>query len=104
VKAKVNVSDEASANVDKIHAWWFEHRTAAPFLFLDELSRAIDQLEAAPDSGTLRKRRGFPGLRVVQLKETRCQVYYVHDSAKHVIDIIAVASAVRRRGPKLKKA
>jgi len=45
---RVELSDEADAQVAEIDAWWRENRLAAPDLFADELERALDDLARMP--------------------------------------------------------
>ena len=49
---KVELSEEAHAQVQEIDAWWRENRRAAPDLFADELDQALLMLEQQPMLGT----------------------------------------------------
>lgn len=102
--AAVRTTPEADAHVLHTSAWWRTHRPAAPDLFDEELAGAFTLLGRAPDIGRRYKRRGIPGLRRLLLPRTRYHVYYLHDSAKATVIVLAVWSAVRGRGPNLKLA
>jgi plasmid stabilization system protein ParE len=72
---KVELSDEAKAEVARVDAWWRENRPAAPDLFVDELEQALLALQDAPAIGT-----GYvpkPGVRRLLLKRTHYHLYFV---------------------------
>jgi hypothetical protein len=48
---RVEISPEALAQAETINAWWDANRTAAPSLFYDELTAAVEKLKALPRSG-----------------------------------------------------
>ena len=48
---KVFITPRAEAQIEARRAWWRQNRQAAPELFDDELSKAVEQISSAP--GTL---------------------------------------------------
>jgi plasmid stabilization system protein ParE len=94
---KVELSDEARAEVARIDAWWRQNRPAAPDLFVDELEQALLALRDAPAIGTHYEPK--PGVRRLLLKRTHYHLYVV-DQADHIV-VVAVWSTYRGRGPKL---
>lgn len=97
---RVVIAPEAERHVREIDRWWREHRTAAPDLFLDEFSAAIELIRAMPLAG--RRYRGGPvrSVRRVLLRTTHYHVYYFVRGTEMVI--LAVWSAVRGTGPDLR--
>jgi plasmid stabilization system protein ParE len=94
---KVELSAEAEAQVDRIDAWWREHRQAAPDLFADELDEAVRALAATPGIGV--RYAPKPGVRRVLLTRTRYHLYVIEEAAR--VYVVAVWSAYRGRGPRL---
>jgi plasmid stabilization system protein ParE len=90
----------ADKRARRIHAWWQEHRSAAPNLFLTELEQALELLSGmpsigAPYSGPKR------GIRRLLLKKTRYFLYYAVDEQAHEVEIRSIGHASRGQGPKL---
>lgn len=94
---KVELSDEAKAEVERIEVWWRQNRPAAPHLFLDELERALVALGSAPAIGTHYAPR--PGVRRLLLKRTHYHLYFMDQTDR--VFVVAVWSAYRGRGPSL---
>ena len=94
---KVELSAEAQAQVDRIDAWWREHRPAAPSLFAEELEAALRTLSATPAAALRYSPK--PGVRRLLLGRTRHHVYVVERESKLLV--VAVWSAYRGRGPRL---
>jgi plasmid stabilization system protein ParE len=94
---KVELSAEAQAQVDRIDAWWREHRQAAPDLFAEELEAALCALAETPALGVRYTPR--PNVRRLLLGRTRYHLYVTQDAAK--VYVVAVWSAHRGRGPRL---
>ena len=94
---KVELSREASAQARQIDAWWRRNRRTAPELFVRELGRAVDALEAMPGLGV--RYAPKPGVRRLLLERTRYHVYFAADAER--VYVIAVWSALRGRGPAL---
>lgn len=104
MKVRVRTTPQAEAQAEVAAAWWRRNRPAAATLFADELSGALDLLADAPDIGRRYRRVGIPGLRRVLLPVTRYHVYYVHEIDAGECVVLAVWSAVRGRGPRLRQA
>jgi hypothetical protein len=64
---------------ERLDTWWKENRDKNPFLFADEVDRAIDFLEIDPEGGFAIKSPVGPHFRRVPLERTRNQVYYWHE-------------------------
>ena len=92
----------APAAVAQLHAaldWWVANRPAAPALFAEETSRAIELIRAAPRVGRpvrLRRRRG---VRRVLLTRTGHHLYYTYDADADVIRVAAVWAGARGKAP-----
>jgi hypothetical protein len=81
--------------------WWRENRHAAPELFMQELQRALDQVRAAPNLGSVFKaKRSGREYRRVLMPVTRYHVYYSQPAADRVL-VHSVWSGVRAKGPAL---
>lgn len=98
---KVLVAPDAEAQIRAIDGWWRENRKASPRLFAEELAAAIALIEAWPLAGRSRRHPGVPGLRRVLMRATRYHVYYA-PVGEECLSVLAVWSAVRGRGPRLR--
>jgi plasmid stabilization system protein ParE len=94
---KVELSDEAQAEVERIDAWWRENRPAAPDLFSDELERALTTLGDTPALGGRYEAKS--GVRRFLLRRTHYHLYFVERADS--VYVVSVWSAYRGRGPKL---
>ena len=95
---KVELSDEADAQVAEIDAWWRMNREKAPGLFTDELEKALDDLGSTPSLGVV-YRRGDPAVRRLLLERTHYYLYFIEQADR--IYVVAVWSCFRGRGPRL---
>lgn len=95
---KVELSDEARAQVHEIDAWWRENRSAAPDLFANELAQVLTRLEDEPTLGTSYK-AGRNKVRRLLLRRTHYHLYFVEQAGG--LFVVAVWSAYRGRAPKL---
>jgi plasmid stabilization system protein ParE len=102
VKARVRTQPEADEQARAIADWWRVNRPASPSLFTDELAAAFVLLSGAPAAGRRYPARSIPGLRRMMLPSTRYHVYYVHDPERGEVNVLAIWSAVRGRGPLLR--
>lgn len=98
--ARVSITPEAEEQAEQAAEWWEGNRPAAPMLFVEEFSGALDLLTSAPDVGRRYLHVGIPGLRRLLLPATRYHVYYVHEGG--VCLVLAVWSALRGRPPRLR--
>ena len=99
---RVLVMPRARALAEIADSWWRTNRPAAPRLFTDALARALDLLAGAPMAGAAYRRRGTPGIRRLLMPECRCHVCYVFDAPRDEVQVLAVWSAERGRGPTLR--
>ena len=96
----VLATPEAEAQIREIDTWWRINRSAAPDLFLLELSEAFDLLGAAPRIGRAYRKSPIPQVRRVLLKGTRYHVYYAVTASAVVV--LALWHAQRGVGPPLR--
>ena len=95
---KVELTEEARAQVNEIDAWWRANRRAAPDLFAAELDQALAMLEASPTLGSPYVARAT---RVRRLLLPRTHYHlYVSDGVDRVF-VVAVWSVFRGRGPRV---
>jgi plasmid stabilization system protein ParE len=97
----VIVSPEAEAQIKTIDRWWRENRSAAPDLFIQELSDAVAMLETMPLAGHRVRHPEVKGLRRILLRATRYHLYYLTD--QETTFVLALWSSVRGAGPDLKR-
>lgn len=102
MKISVIVVEEAFAHVEKITAWWREHRPAAPFLFEDEFENALFLLGEHPEIGVEAPRPRMENLRKLILPETRYHIYFVYLPDRAEVRIRAVWAAMRGKGPPIR--
>lgn len=103
MKAQVFATPEAEQQILDVSGWWHAKRPSAEGQFDRELSDMLNLLQEAPDIGRRYRRARIPGLRRILLKKSRYHIYYVHDEEQQAVIVLAVWSAVRRRGPSLRK-
>jgi len=93
---KVEFSAEAQAQVERIDAWWREHRPAAPSLFAEELESALRTLARTPALAL--RYAPKPGVRRLLLPRTHHR-YLIEEAARLLV--VAAWSAYRGRAPRL---
>lgn len=93
----VRTTAEADDQISAIDDWWRENRTAAPDLFLDELSASFDMIAQTPNIGRPYSRSSVPGVRRTLLKRT-----HYHVSGIDEVRVLAVWHAQRGVGPPLR--
>ena len=101
--ARVWFTPRAAVQLAKVDEWWRSNRLAAPRLFDDEIRAAIALLAATPETGRSHAHRQIHGLRRLYLSGTRYHVYYVHDAEAREVVVLAVWSALRGKGPPLRR-
>lgn len=100
---RVAVAETALRHIEAIDEWWRAHRPRAPSLFAEELAEAFELLEHFADVGSpYVAQGGVDGARRVLLRGCRYHVYYVYDEDE--VQVLAVWSALRGRGPDLSAA
>jgi len=100
VSLAVRTTPEADAQIRAIDSWWRTNRSAAPDLFLIELSDSFELLADAPQLGRLYRRSPVRQVRRLLLKATRYHVYYI--TATNEVQVLAVWHAQRGVGPPLR--
>lgn len=98
---KFIISKRARSHIEKIQAYWAEHRTSAPALFLDELAGAESRLRADPTLGLVYTAHKSGVVRRVLLTRTHHHLYYRYLPNRDELTVLAVWGAPRERGPKL---
>jgi len=73
---RIEITDNAQAQISNAAAWWAENRPAAPDTIGEELDRILDLLRVQPAIGTLARRATLSGVRRVTLSRVRYYVYY----------------------------
>ncbi|MBI4870919.1 MAG: type II toxin-antitoxin system RelE/ParE family toxin [Candidatus Riflebacteria bacterium] len=102
MKVRVWTVAEADAQADAADDWWRLHREVAPDVFLTELRGALNMLAIVPEVGRPYVHRRVQGVRRMLLPRTQYHVYYVYDATAAEVAVIAIWSARRRRGPRLR--
>src|SRR5688500_14458279 len=97
---KLRISEEAQADIERIDAWWQEHRDKNPWLFQDELAEALELIELSPRLGRIYE--GAHSYRWVLLLKSRYLVFYEHFPEEDLVAIVAVWSSRRGEAPPLK--
>lgn len=97
---QVRVTPEAETQIREIDGWWRENRSAAPDLFLSELTESFDIIAGAPQIGRLYRKSPLRNARRLLLKQTRYHVYYVTMPGE--VRVLAVWHAQRGVGPPLR--
>jgi plasmid stabilization system protein ParE len=103
LKPEVRTTPEADRQILGASTWWRVNRPASPDLFDAELDRAFTLLAEAPDIGRRYRMREIPGVRRILLSQSRYHVYYVHDEKRGEVLVLAIWSAVRGRGPRVRR-
>jgi plasmid stabilization system protein ParE len=98
---KLRFSGPARRQASDIDTWWRENRPSSPDLFARELRDARLMLEGAPESGTPYSVPGDRSYRRVVLRRTKAHLYYFLDHENGHIEVAAVWSMYRGRGPTL---
>jgi plasmid stabilization system protein ParE len=95
---KVELSDEALAQVNEIDEWWRLNRPKAPDLFTRELEQTLAALESTPTLGVAYG-AGSKTVRRLLLHRTHYHLYFAEQGDALVV--IAVWNAFRGSGPRL---
>ena len=76
ISLRIEITDDAQAQISTAAAWWAENRPAAPDAIREELDRILDLLRVQPAIGTIARRATLSGVRRVTLSRIRYSVYY----------------------------
>lgn len=80
-------------------AWWREHRPEARDLFARELVEVLARIASAPAVAVEYTTRNERRARRALMPKTKNHVYFVVDSARDLVTILAVWGAPRGKGP-----
>lgn len=97
----VVVAPRVRAQLDKILAWWEEHRPEAPALVAAELKEAMGILAMSPTTGRFCPRTRTKGVRRVLLPRSRYHVYYRVLDEEQIIRVLSLWHASRGQAPRL---
>lgn len=93
------VEPEAFVEITLADAWWRAHRQAAPDLFMEELDRVFAELCDFPELGQPGQHPRHPSARRRIVPRTDYAVFYHYLSEADRVDVVAVWSSRRGRGP-----
>ncbi len=98
---KVELSEPAGLDIDRIDAWWRANRDDRN-LFRDELLEALKHIEYTPKLGTSYETNELDTpVRYVILKKTKHQLYYTIEG--DTVWVLAIWSSVTGRPPSLRR-
>ena len=94
---RIEITDEARAQIAAAAAWWAENRPDAPGAVLQELNRILGLLSVQPGIGSRARRAKLSGVRRVTLNRIAFYLYYrvVGDA----LQVLAFWHARREGGP-----
>jgi len=95
--ARVELSEQARAQIREIDAWWRENRQRSPDLFGQEVDKALKTLADTATPGVLYD--GRKAVRRLLLERSHYHRYFTRQT--DVQYVVAVWSAFRGRGPRL---
>jgi len=95
----VRITPAAETQAETFAQWWRENRPAAPEAVKQELQRAKDILVETPFVGSPYRRTRIPGVRRIAMNKTPYHVCYRVNEKLNEVVIMAVWSAMRKRGP-----
>lgn len=98
---KIVITKRARRQLDRIEAWWHEHRDKAPERFEDELEQATEFLKHTPTLAKVYVTRRSRVIRWVLLPKTKVKLYFWHDEAAAAVNILTAWGGQRGREPKL---
>ena len=96
---RIEVTDEARAQIAAAVRWWAENRPSAPGAVLEDLDRILELLAAQPAMGTKARRVKLAGVRRVTLSRIHYYVYY--RVVGRTLQVLAFWHTGRGRGPRV---
>lgn len=90
MSCEVFLSPEAEEQFRAAVSWWHANRPAAKDLLLEEFENAIRILEEMPEVGSRFRRATVPGVRRFLLRGTSSWIYYVPDTSRSIVYVLAV--------------
>jgi plasmid stabilization system protein ParE len=97
---RIELAPRAVREAEACARWWRANRREARFLFDDELRAALEQIRAAPQTGSVYVAQPGREHRRMLLPGTRFHVYY-RLAAHDLVRVVAIWSALRGRGPRI---
>lgn len=97
---KFDLSARAERDVERIGAWWQEHRDVGAEPFYSELEAAEAHLKQYPESGRPWRRRKGHWIQRWRLERTHYHIYYVYYPDQEQLWVLTIWGEVRR-DPKL---
>ena len=98
---RVNVSKRARRQIERIGAWWRQHRNKAPNLFKEELADAETFLSNTPHFARVYVTRGTRTIRWLLLPKTSVKLYFWVDEKAATVHVVTAWGGRRGREPKL---
>ena len=99
IPLRLEITDDARAQIAAAAAWWTENRPATPGAVLEDLDHILGLLRVQPALGTRARRASLSGVRRVTLFRIRYYLYYrVADDA---LQVLALWHTSRGLGPSL---
>ena len=98
----VRFARKAVEDLDRICAWWTEHRPEAPDLVPNELASALSLLTESPSIGVPYAVLPRGQVRRLLLIDSQVHIYYRNNEAAGEIEILRVWGARRKRGPSIR--
>ena len=97
---KLRLSEQAQEDIERIDAWWAEHRPKNPLCFRQELVEALEHMEATPTlAGTYTSTSGRKYWKL-PLRKSREVIYYEYFPAEQLVAVVTISSPVHG-GPDL---
>jgi plasmid stabilization system protein ParE len=101
MSAEIIIVPEAEEQLRQVHLWWLENMEGAPSMFLDEFESLTALLRDASSIGQPFRRATRPGIRRLYMPRSKYWIYYVHNSERSIVSILAVWSTRRGSAPRL---
>jgi plasmid stabilization system protein ParE len=98
---KLRIGKRAQQQVDRIDAWWVDHRAEAPALFTDELEQVFRTICEKPGAGVSWPTTRRPQLRRILMPRTENHVYFQIDDDTETVYVVSVWGGPRGTLPKL---
>lgn len=96
---RIEITDDARAQIAAVAAWWDEQRLSAPGAVLEELDRILALLTIQPTMGMIARHTSLSAVRRVTLSRIRYYVYY--RVAGDALQVLAFWHTSRDQGPDL---
>jgi len=103
MKIRVEIDEEAQEQFANLDRWWRSNREAAAAELADAVAHMVQLLATTPEMGKRRLQRGVKNVRWVPLQKTPYLLYYRHEPGSDLVTVISFWSAMKKRGPKIRK-